>query len=232
MLVKDWMTKEVVWIRPEATIQDALKMMKHYSIRHLPVKEGDGTFVGWITDSDVRSVLIASMIEQLTVSDVMVREPYVASPEDHLEDVAFVMITKKIGGLPVLEGDQLVGVITVIDVLRAFMEMLGGLESAGRIDIVCRSNGDYDLAKIIDIVHNSGATVVSVCTFAGDSGSNESPPGNLYSLHVKGKNFSELLEKLKAQGVIVLSSQRPHPLKPAVKYSRSPYSRTIRDVVE
>jgi len=169
MLVRDWMSKDVVWIRPEATIQDALKMMKHYGIRHLPVKEGDGTFVGWITDSDVRSVLIASMIEQLTVADVMIREPYIASPEDHLEDVAFVMITKKIGGLPVLEGDRVVGVITVIDVLKAFMEMMGGFESTGRIDVVCKSDDDYDLARVIEIIQNCGATVLSVCTFFGRS---------------------------------------------------------------
>lgn len=231
MLVKDWMSKDVVWIRPEATIQDALKMMKHYSIRHLPVKEADGTFVGWITDSDVRSVLIASMIEQLTVADVMVREPYIASPEDHLEDVAFVMITKKIGGLPVLDGDRLLGVITVIDVLRAFMEMLGGLESTGRIDVVCRSNDDYDLAKIIDIIQSNNGTVLSVCTFPGDTG-NETFTGNLYSLHVKGRNFLEIVDELKARGIVVLSSQKPHPVKPAVKYSRSTSSRNLRDAVE
>lgn len=231
MFVKDWMTKEVVWVRPEVTIQDALRMMKHYSIRHLPVKEGDGAFAGWITDSDVRSVLIASMIEQLTVADVMVRDPYIASPQDHLEDVAFVMITKKIGGLPVLEGDRLVGVITVIDVLRAFMEMLGGFESTGRIDIVCRLNDDYDLARVIELIHNGGATVLSVCTFPGDA-VNESLPGNLYSLHVRGKNFSKIIEELKAKGIIILSSQKPHPVKPAVKYSRSSSSRSVRDMVE
>lgn len=230
MLVKDWMTKDVVWIRPEATIQEALKMMKHYGIRHLPVKEGDGTFVGWITDSDVRSVLLASMIEQLTVADVMIREPYIASPEDHLEDVAFVMITKKIGGLPVLDGDQIVGVITVIDVLKAFMEMLGGFESTGRIDVVCKANNDYDLARVIGIIQDTGAKVLSVCTFLNDSGA-ESLSGSLYSLHVKGKNFSEILETLKARGITVLSSQKPHPVKPAVKYSRSS-SKNDRDVIE
>jgi acetoin utilization protein AcuB len=231
MLVRDWMSKDVVWIRPEATIQDALKMMKHYGIRHLPVKEGDGTFVGWITDSDVRSVLIASMIEQLTVADVMIREPYIASPEDHLEDVAFVMITKKIGGLPVLEGDRVVGVITVIDVLKAFMEMMGGFESTGRIDVVCKSDDDYDLARVIEIIQNCGATVLSVCTFLGEAGS-DSDFGSFYSLHIKGKNFSQVLETLKAKGVTVFSSQQPHPVKPAVKFSCSLSSRIIRDVVE
>lgn len=230
MLVKDWMTKDVVWIRPEATIQEALKMMKHYGIRHLPVKEGDGTFVGWITDSDVRSVLLASMIEQLTVADVMIREPYIASPEDHLEDVAFVMITKKIGGLPVLDGDQIVGVITVIDVLKAFMEMLGGFESTGRIDVVCKANNDYDLARVIGIIQDTGAKVLSVCTFLNDSGG-ESQSGSLYSLHIKGKNFSEILETLKTRGITVLSSQKPHPVKPAVKYSRSSF-KNDRDVIE
>lgn len=230
MLVRDWMTKDVVWIRPEATIQEALKMMKHYGIRHLPVKDSDGTFAGWITDSDVRSVLIASMIEQLTVADVMIREPYIASPEDHLEDVAFVMITKKIGGLPVMENDQIIGVITVIDVLKAFMEMLGGFESTGRIDVVCKANNGYDLSRVIGIIQDSGAKVLSVCTFPDDS-SDEFSSGSLYSLHVKVKNFSELLEMLKTKGIMVLSSQKPHLVKPAVKYSRSS-SGTDRDVIE
>ncbi len=222
MVVRDWMTTEIVWIRPSATVQEALKMMKHYGIRHLPVKNDEGALVGWITDSDVRSVLIASMIERLTVADVMIREPYVASPQDHLDDVAFTMVVKKIGGLPVLEGDRLVGIITVIDVLRAFMEMIGRPEDTGRIDIISPHENHTNLTDLVGLIQMMGGTVLSVCTFFPEKEDNTSPTRVGYSIHVKGKHFSEIVQLLQSRGVSVAFSHAPHPLKTLNKYAHSP----------
>ena len=135
MIVRDWMTTDVVTTTKEASVQDALKLMKRHSIRHLPVVEADGTLVGWVTDADLRSVLIASMLEELSVEDVMVRRPITVSPEDSLERAAQRTLENRIGGLPVVEGQKLVGVITVVDILSAFISMLGLMQSSSRLDV-------------------------------------------------------------------------------------------------
>jgi len=129
------MTTKVVTIRKESSIQEALAVMKRESIRHLPVVDRDGTLLGWVTDADLRGVLIASMLEELTLEDVMVRKPHVAFPDMPLEEAARLILEKRIGGLPVVMNGKLVGVITVVDILTAFITMIGMLSQSSRLDV-------------------------------------------------------------------------------------------------
>ena len=103
MIVRHWMTTKVVTIRKEASIQEALAVMQQGSIRHLPVVDANNQLLGWVTDADLRGVLIASMLEELTLEDVMIRRPFAATPEMALEEAAHIILEKKIGGLPVVE---------------------------------------------------------------------------------------------------------------------------------
>ncbi len=194
MLVKDWMTSDVIWINEEAPIQEALKLMKNYGIRHLPVMDKDGGFVGWITDSDVRGVLIASMLEEISVSDVMIRKPISISPSDHLEDAARIMVEQKIGGLPVLEEGKLVGVVTVVDVLRAFLEMLGTLEKTRRIDFSIPQSSHIDISTITNLIENSGGKIRSICKFYSDQ----------YSVHLDEGDARKITETLRSKGINIL----------------------------
>ena len=80
--------------------------------------------VGWLTSRDLREVLLASMLEKITVADVMVRAPISVSPDTGVEEAARLVKEHKIGGMPVLEGDRLVGVVTMLDVIGAFLTLL------------------------------------------------------------------------------------------------------------
>jgi len=124
VIVRHWMTTSVVTIHKEASIQEALALMKQGSIRHLPVVDTDQQLVGWVTDADLRGVLIASMLEELTLEDVMVRKPHKAVPDMPLEEAARLILSKKIGGLPVVEDGKLVGAITRFDILRVIQANL------------------------------------------------------------------------------------------------------------
>ena len=75
MLVARRMSRNPIAILPEASIQEAIELMKEHSIRHLPVVDGEERLVGWVSDTDLRGVFIASMIEELTVGDVMIADP-------------------------------------------------------------------------------------------------------------------------------------------------------------
>ncbi|MBW1975584.1 MAG: CBS domain-containing protein [Deltaproteobacteria bacterium] len=198
MLVKECMSKNVVSIRESAFIQDALQLMKEHSIRHLPVFSDSGEFVGWITDSDVRGVLIASMLEEISVADVMVRKPLTIRPDDYVEDAARLMIEKKIGGLPVVDDSQVVGVITVVDVLKASMELLGITRFASRLDLIFPEDGkDVELAKVVSIVEDNGGKIQSL--YSSQEGK--------YSLYLKQGDMSRISGALENAGLHVVCTE-------------------------
>lgn len=162
MVVREWMTTKLATVGKEASIQEALEVMKRGSIRHLPVVDDQARMVGWVTDADLRGVLIASMLEDLTVEDVMVRSPYIVQPEASLEDAAALILEKRIGGLPVIEDGKLVGVVTVVDILRAFIGVMGLLVQSSRIDVRLgdEENTMEDVARLI---RQGGGEVISIC---------------------------------------------------------------------
>lgn len=134
-LVRDWMTQRPVTVEPETALAQAHQLLKEYNIRRLPVVE-NGAVVGIITLGDVREagptdISSLSMYEldymllKLTIGDIMTRDPIMVNPETTLRDAAKLMLENKIGGLPVVDGDQLVGIITESDIFRALIEALG-----------------------------------------------------------------------------------------------------------
>src|SRR5512143_917608 len=129
MLVSQIMSKKVVTITPDKGVGQALQLMQQHQIRHLPVVEKD-RMVGWITSRDLREVLLASMLEKITVRDVMVQAPITVTPDTDVEEAARLVVEHKIGGMPVVEGDRLVGVLTMLDLISAFTTMLGLLRSS------------------------------------------------------------------------------------------------------
>lgn len=128
-LVKDWMTREVVTIGPDATLADAHRLMSDRRIRRLPVMNA-GRLVGIVTQDDLQSAApsdaisvniyeLSYLVSRLKVSRVMTPHPITVSPRATIGRVAELMLEHKIGSLPVLdETGQLVGIITESDIFR------------------------------------------------------------------------------------------------------------------
>ncbi|MGQ9484871.1 MAG: CBS domain-containing protein [Desulfosoma sp.] len=201
MIVRHWMTTDVVTTAKEASIQDALKLMKRHSIRHLPVVQSDGTLVGWVTDADLRSVLIASMLEDLSVEDVMVRRPITVSPDDSLETAAQLALENRIGGLPVVDGSKLVGVITVVDMLSAFISMLGLMQSSSRLDVKL-VGPKQSLDSVTRLLQDQGAEIISVCHVRPTKADEA-----VYSFRLKKCSMEPILGSLKEEGIEVVSAE-------------------------
>ncbi|MGQ9669307.1 MAG: CBS domain-containing protein [Desulfosoma sp.] len=201
MIVRHWMTTDVVTTAKEASIQDALKLMKRHSIRHLPVVQSDGTLVGWVTDADLRSVLIASMLEDLSVEDVMVRRPITVSPDDSLETAAQLALENRIGGLPVVDGSKLVGVITVVDMLSAFISMLGLMQSSSRLDVKLVAP-NQSLDSVTRLLQDQGAEIISVCHVRPTKADEA-----VYSFRLKKCSMEPILGSLKEEGIEVVSAE-------------------------
>ena len=200
MLVSHCMTSELVTIGKEASIQEALAVMKRHSIRHLPVVDSEKTLLGWVTDADLRGVLIASMLEELTLEDVMVRKPYTAHPDMPLDEAAQIIIEKRIGGMPVVAEDKLVGIITVADILSAFITMMGMFTQSSRLDIKT-SVPLVSLQEISHLLQEHGAEIISICNLPALEGDTQ-----VYSIRLKKIDLKSILSDLRAKGIQVVSS--------------------------
>ncbi len=137
MLVKDCMTRHPVMVSPTTSAAEAQRIMAENRIRHLPVV-GDGKrFLGLVTrqrlalKTDAIGSLniweISRYLSDLKVRQVMLKAPqvYTVTPDVSVERAAAIMSEHKIGCLPVLEDDVVVGIATQMDILRSFQEMLG-----------------------------------------------------------------------------------------------------------
>jgi acetoin utilization protein AcuB len=134
--VGDRMTPVPLTIRSTAKVADAIRLMREGKIRHLPVVDGSHRLVGIVTDRDLRQVILdprlqerlgpglGDALEDLAIEDVMTWAVITVHPETEIRDAARLLHQRKIGALPVVKNDRLVGILTETDVLRVFAEVL------------------------------------------------------------------------------------------------------------
>ncbi len=135
MQVKNQMIRKVVTIPPGTSILRAIEVMHEKSIRHLPVVE-DGKLLGLVTEGDLRQASLLSLVDKVSIEDVMIRKPVTISPEASIDEAARLVYRHKIGGLPVVKGRKLVGILTIVDLLGAFIQLLGILKASSRVEVV------------------------------------------------------------------------------------------------
>lgn len=133
MLVADCMTKTPIVIGPTESLAAAMELMSQHHIRHLPVVDKARHLVGFITDRDLRRAAPSmfqpnasdpqQLLEGIAVERVMIRSPATTVPTQRLADLVKLMIEKKYGALPVLDGQRLVGIVSTIDVLRVALRL-------------------------------------------------------------------------------------------------------------
>lgn len=162
------MVHDPITITVHATIPNALELMKSNSIRHLPVIDSKNQFQGLLTMADLKQALLPSMLSDLSLADLMIKNPITVSPEDDLEYAARLIYKHKIGGLPVVRQRMLVGIITETDILRAFIDMLGIIGNSARLDV--ETGKGSGLNKAIQIIHDHGADIINIGLTAQHTG--------------------------------------------------------------
>jgi len=160
MQVKNQMSRKLVTIPPQTSILRAMEIMHENSIRHLPVVKGQD-LVGLVTEGDLRQASLLSMVDKVTIEDVMIKKPFTVSPEDSIEEAAKIVYLHKIGGLPVVKGKKLVGILTIVDLLESFIQLLGILKSTSRIDLVLGGK-PHAFEEVSAIFRDYGAEIISV----------------------------------------------------------------------
>lgn len=209
MLVRDRMTLNPVTITQEASVTEALRLMNDRKIRRLPVVDGSGKLAGIVSDRDLLQASpspatslaiweIHDLLSKLTVEKSMSREVITVTEETPLEDAARVMVDNKIGGLPVLRGETLVGIITESDLFKALLELLGGRRSGVRITVFTHGTKGT-LAEVTSAIYQAGGDIVGL-------GFNE----------VRGGQPDRWVNTFKVQGVAkekLVEAMKPHVLE-------------------
>ena len=132
LVVADIMSRDVFTLDRNDKLSIADDVMNQQRIRHIPVLDGDGLLCGIITQRDLfRGILLRSlgfgsrvedkMLDSLSVKDAMHEEVITASPSTSLAEAAGFMLSRKVGCLPVVDGDRLVGIISEADFVKQFV---------------------------------------------------------------------------------------------------------------
>jgi acetoin utilization protein AcuB len=202
MLVGKRMTRNPITISPETTVSDALYLMRRENVRRLPVLDKPhGKLVGIVTDKDLlnASPSIATtlsvweinyLLAKLTVAEVMIKDVIVVREDEALEDAARIMADNKIGSLPVIRGDTLVGIITDTDLFKIFIELFAAREKGVRVSMLIPSVKGK-LAKITAAIAELGGNILALGTFLG-----EDPTNALCTIKVENVAAGDLVAAL------------------------------------
>ncbi|MDA5110186.1 CBS and ACT domain-containing protein [Brevibacillus thermoruber] len=173
MRIEKIMRRRVVTVQPATSIGDALKLLRGNRIRHLPVVEQE-RLVGIISDRDLRDALPSTLLVhdddhtvlQKPVADIMQRQVITAHPLDFIEDAAVQIYEHKVGSLPVVEGNRLVGIITESDLFNSLIELFGVNKPSSHIEVEVDDRVGM-LAEVSQVMREAQVNVCSVVVFPG-----------------------------------------------------------------
>lgn len=209
MLVRYFMTAPVTTVTEDLPCRAALRFFREKGFRRAPVMRGD-LLVGMVSERDLLRALPSSVAdleseaglraERTLIGQVMARRPEIVEPGAHLEDVARVMLQKKIGGMPVIEGSALVGIITESDLFRALLQISDRADGV-RLTIATPVGARSDDVALVCL--RIGLRLVTLLT-------HESPGGApLVTLRAVGTRWRELPDALLKAGYAVIEILPP-----------------------
>ncbi len=164
MFIEKSMTRKVVSVGEETTVLEAREKLAAHSIRQLPVIDSDNVLVGIVSDRDIRSALPSPLVVDvqsakerervaaLTVKEIMTRNPVTVSPTSTLEDALLLMRNTPVGAFPVVDREgKLQGIVSIRDLLRAFINVLG-IEEPGTLLGILVEDKLGQMKRIVDAI--------------------------------------------------------------------------------
>jgi len=172
MLVKNWMSKTVITVDVNESLQGAMQMLKEHNIRMLPVLKRD-KLVGIVTDRDTKRASASDattlevhellyLISKIKVQDIMTKDPITVPFDYTVEETAAVLLKDKISGAPVVDHEgQVVGTITQTDLFNALISLTGvgqrGIQFAFQVE-----DRPGSIKEVADIIRGYGGRMLSI----------------------------------------------------------------------
>jgi acetoin utilization protein AcuB len=174
MLVKNWMSKNVITIDANDTMQNALTLLREHSIRMLPVMKKN-RLVGIVTDRDLKKASASDatlldvhellyLLTKIRVKDIMTKDPITLPPDYTVEETARVLLENKISGAPVLDqSGKVIGTITQTDLFKVLISLTGigngGIQFGFQVE-----DRPGSIREVADIIREFGGRMVSILT--------------------------------------------------------------------
>lgn len=171
MFVRNYMSSNPITVGPDVSFPEAMGMLRRQKIRRLPVIE-KGKLVGIIVEEDLLSNQpspvttlsiheMYALLERLRVRQIMSRPVVTVEGGCPVEEAARIMVERKIGCLPIMDGEKLVGIITETDIFKALVEVLGGLENGFRLTLRLPDRVG-ELSKVTARIAEAGGNIIAV----------------------------------------------------------------------
>jgi acetoin utilization protein AcuB len=181
MLIGERMTFPVITVSPDLPIAEALSLMRKEHIRRTPVTQ-NGKLIGIVSNEDLLNASpspatslsvfeMTYLLSKITVKDVMSKNVLTITEDMPIEEGARIMADNKIGGLPVVRGEELVGIITETDLFKVFLELMGAREKGVRVAVLI-ANISGKLASLAGSIASKGGNFIAFGSFLGDDPSN------------------------------------------------------------
>ncbi|WP_227936574.1 acetoin utilization AcuB family protein [Alkalihalobacillus deserti] len=171
MIIEHIMKKNVITLRDTSTIKEAMQLLELHQIRHIPVINENQILVGIVSDSDIRdaSPSIFHFTDHLEdflkpISTIMKKNVITAHPLDFVEEVSSLFYENHIGCLPILDDDELVGIVTETDMLHTLVELMGAHQPSSHIEVKVE-NITGKLSDIAAIFKDLKVSITSVLVY-------------------------------------------------------------------
>ena len=172
MLVNEWMSTGLITITPDASLSEAVKLMKQHNIRRLPVVDQDGQLRGIVSDRDLKDASPSNattmdaheryyLFNELTVAECMTKKVLTVDCQDTVERAAVLMLENKISGLPVMDDGRPVGVLTLDDVARVLTVITGAFRGGTQFAFNLEDRPG-SIKEVVDVVRRHGGRLMSL----------------------------------------------------------------------
>ena len=174
MLVKNWMSKPAITIDADASMHDAIKLLKDHNIKMLPVME-KGYLVGIVTDRDIKRASASDatsleihellyLISKIKIREIMTKNP-ITVPQDYtVEETAEILLKHKISGVPVVDQfSDVIGTITQNDIFRILISLTGAEKRGIQFGVEVEDRPG-SIKEVTDIIREYGGRMASILT--------------------------------------------------------------------
>lgn len=204
LIVRDLMTRDLITLGPDSSVAEALRLCWDKEIRHVLIVENE-ELVGIVSDRDLTEASPAAddpnreeTMRNIPVKDVMSRDVVKAHPQDPTGYAAKEMYEKKLDALPVMDDQELLGIVTSTDVMQALVMLTGVHESGSQVEVQTSDRAGA-LAEIVECINELDVDIVSALSDPEKRGgsrkmvfrlSAEDPSTVVQSLHMAGYSAS------------------------------------------
>jgi acetoin utilization protein AcuB len=196
--VSAWMSSPVHTVDPGTRAGDAVALLRHHGIRHLPVLEGD-RIVGVVTDRDLRGVGA-----ETPVGAIMSRPATVVTPRTGIDRAARLLFDQRIGCLPVVDDGKLVGILTQTDAVAALVALVR-LQVGGRHAEVTVAFHPEAMGRAQRALRSCGPEVARLVSATRDPLDPRRPPERV-RLEIETREMARVLDALREAGLEVLGT--------------------------